>query len=444
MLASRKHIKRNFALAWPLACNALLVQSMLMIDTLLVAPLGELAVAALGISGTIVAFVLGVEIAIGNGVQLLIGRASGSKSQADLAVAYRSGLFINVSSSVVFFLLLTFFSGNLISAITNNAELALLAESYISITKYIVLISAYTQVCTAYFNGCGNTKIPLIGFLFELPINAVLSYLLIFGIGDYSGLGLAGAAWGSLFAVFLRAVFLNFALKNDKNIDLTYPQKRPFLIELRPQFSEIFPIAANFLVLSIGATVYQLLFAQLDLFSFVAITLIFPWIRAGTQFPNSWAQASAISISQAIGKRDIDYLKDFISKCIQMGLLISGVIAGLFILLSQYIHLIYSDIDPATYSALMVIAPLYIILPVIRAYNTVSGNILRALGQSTLVLKIHLITQWFIALPICAFMIMYLDISIFWAFAMIPIEELLKTIPFCRFKQQRIEALNSG
>ncbi|MEP1386099.1 MAG: MATE family efflux transporter, partial [Paraglaciecola sp.] len=82
-------------MAWPLAFNALLVQSMLLIDTFLVAPLGEHPVAAMGIAATIIAFVLGIEIAIGNGVQLLVGRAFGSKSQEDLAIAYRSGLVIN-------------------------------------------------------------------------------------------------------------------------------------------------------------------------------------------------------------------------------------------------------------------------------------------------------------------------------------------------------------
>ena len=107
-MITNTYIRKNLALSWPLAFNALLVQSMLMIDTLLVAPLGELPVAAMGIATTIVAFALGIEIAIGNGVQLLVGRAHGAKSQADLAVAYWSGLLINISTSLVFLFILTF------------------------------------------------------------------------------------------------------------------------------------------------------------------------------------------------------------------------------------------------------------------------------------------------------------------------------------------------
>ncbi|MDO6692318.1 MATE family efflux transporter [Aliiglaciecola sp. 3_MG-2023] len=429
------------ALAWPLAFNALLVQSMLMIDTLLVAPLGELPVAAMGIATTIVAFVLGIEIAIGNGIQLLVGRAFGSKSQAELAIAYWSGLIINLSTALVFMLVLTFFSSQLVGSITDNPELAKLTESYISITKYIVLITAYTQVCTAFCNGIGNTKVPLKGFLIELPINALLSYFLINGVASYGGMGLEGAAWGSLVSVFLRAGFLFLALKFNNKVDITYPANRPLFSEIRPQFAEIYPIAANFFVLFIGATVYQLLFAQLDLFAFVAITLIFPWIRAGTQFPNAWAQASAISISQALGQIGKQELNAFISRCIKIGMVISIFIALLFLILSQNIQFIYPDIEVEVHQALIVIAPLYAILPIIRAYNTVSGNILRALGNSNLVLKIHFITQWAISLPICALLILYFEVSIFWAFAMIPLEELLKVIPFHRYKEFYVKRL---
>lgn len=444
MINLSTYVRRNFALAWPLAFNALLVQSMLMIDTLLVAPLGELPVAAMGIAATIVAFVLGIEIAIGNGIQLLVGRAFGSNNKSDLAIAYWSGLLINVTTSLIFLFALTFWGTELVAVITDDRDLALLADKYISITKYIVVITAYTQVCTAFCNGRGNSKVPLKGFMIELPINALLTYFLIHGFATYEGLGVEGAAWGSLIAVFLRAVFFYFALKLDDDVDLTYPKNRVFLIEVGPQYREIYPIAANFFVLSVGATVYQLLFAQLDLFAFVAITLIFPWLRAGTQFPNAWAQASAISISQTLGQKQIGYLKSFIKSCTRVAMVLSVIIAGLFFVLSQYIKLVYPDIAPETQIALMTIAPLYIILPIIRAYNTVTGNILRALGNSNLVLKIHFITQWVISLPICALLVLYFEISIFWVFAMLPIEELLKTIPFYRYKKVYMSRLETS
>ena len=428
-------LQKNLALAWPLALNVLLVQSMLMIDTLLVAPLGEVPVAAMGIATTIVAFALGIETAIGNGVQLLVGRAHGSRSRADLAVAYWAGLFINVSVSVLFFCALAFYGPNLIGSLTDDAELAGLADSYLSIAQYLILITAYTQVCTAFYNGRGNTRVPLKGYVIEIPANAILSFLLIHGFGEYDGLGVAGAAWGSLAAVCLRAAYFHVVLKLDEKVDLAYPHERPFWAEIRPQFAEIYPIAANFFVLSIGASVYQLLYAQLPLFSFVAITLIFPWVRIGTQIVSAWAQATAINISQALGQGETGYLITFVSVCTRSALALSFLIAALLWLLSQNILLIYPNIEAETQLAFAVIAPLYVLLPIVRGYNAVMGNVLRAIGESHRVLKVHFVTQWVISLPVCALLILYFDVSIFWAFAMMPIEEMLKTIPFYRYTQ---------
>jgi len=65
-------------MAWPLVVNALRVQLMLMIDILLVAPLGAMPLAAIGIATAVWMFALGLEFLIDNGVQMLVVRAYGS------------------------------------------------------------------------------------------------------------------------------------------------------------------------------------------------------------------------------------------------------------------------------------------------------------------------------------------------------------------------------
>ncbi|WP_049722753.1 MATE family efflux transporter [Gilvimarinus polysaccharolyticus] len=443
MNSSGDYIKQNRSLAWPLAFNALLVQSMLMIDTLLVASLGEYSVAAMGIATTIITFVLGVEIAIGNGIQMLVGKAYGSGKKTDLKVAFWAGLLINTLTALVFFIVLLLSSADLVNLITDDTHLADATLSYLNIAQYVVLVAAYTQTCTAFYNGVGKSKIPLNGFLLEIPVNIALSYSLIHGLGGYSGIGLPGAAWGSLLAIVVRAVFLTVSLRYAA-FSVRYPQGRPFMAELKPQFDVIYPIAANFIILSIGATVYQLLFAQLSVYSFAAITLIFPWLRAGTQLTNAWAQASAITISQALGKRHASAVRDFIPASTKVGMSLSVVVALLFLVLSQCLGFIYPNVAPQTQQALLLIAPLYIVLPVVRAYNTLAGNMLRALGHSSCVLKIHFYTQWMVSLPLCALLVIVFDISVFWAFAIIPLEEALKIFPFYHYKKRSTVQLSKA
>nr|WP_255507830.1 MULTISPECIES: MATE family efflux transporter [Aliivibrio] len=414
-----------------MAFNALLMQSMLMIDTLLVSPLGEIPLAAMGIATTIIAFILGIQMALANGTQLVLSRAVGSGVKASLSKAFWAGLSINTTVALLFLILLTFFEQPLLQALTEDKSLHLQISSYLDFSKYLVIFTALTQVIIALFNGLGRTNVPFKGYLIELPINAALSYVLIHGVSSFEGIGVEGAALGSVIAITIRLIYLvlcvhygsNVSIKLDTNIEA-------FITNIRKHFIEIFPVAANVTMLSIGATIYQLLYSQLNINAYVAITLVMPWIRAGTQFITAWAHSSAITISQAIGSKKMDELTKNVNTSIDVAVGMSFVCAIFFAGLSLVIADIYPDLDPSTYQALVIIAPLYIFLPIARGYNTVHGHILRALGKTTDVFKINFTGQWIISIPLCALVIFVFDGSIFWAFAIQPLEEVVKAFPF--------------
>ncbi|WP_445773951.1 MATE family efflux transporter [Shewanella sp.] len=449
-MISNDYIKRNLSLGWPLALNALLMQSMLMIDTLLVSPLGEVSLAAMGIATTIVSFILGIQMALANGTQLVMSRAVGSGSKVKLANAYWSGMLINLAVAILFWLLLIWLEQDLILWLTDNNTLYVEIGAYLDVAKYLVLFTAITQVITAMFNALGSSKIPFKSYLIELPINAFASYFLIHGVHEWQGLGVVGAAIGSVIAMTLRMLFLSVCLRYQQDLNLSFSSNLPaFTSNIKLHFVEIFPVAANVTMLSIGATIYQLLYSQLSINAYAAITVLMPWIRGGTQFITSWAHASAITISQAIGSKKLDNLIDDVNISIKMAVVLSVISCGLFWGLSVVIADIYPGLNPETYLALAAIAPLYILLPFIRGYNTVHGHILRALGKTTAVFKINFTGQWLISIPLCGLLILYFDASIFWAFAVMPFEEAVKALPFrylarktlTEFDQQQAEKL---
>lgn len=431
ILSSKPYIKHNLSLAWPLALNALLMQSMLMIDTLLISPLGEGSLASLGIATTIIAFVLGTQMALANGTQLVLSRAVGSGAKSALNRGFWSGMLINLAIGGLFFLIIALFDRPLVIAIADQDEVVEGTLTYLNTAKFIILFNAITQVMIALFNSLGKTKLPFKGYLLELPINVLSSCLLIFGVLGMEGIGLQGAAWGSLIGILVRMGFLLFNIKQDRTLSLSIHQLDASLKHNAiNHFKEIFPVAANVTMLSTGATIYMLILAQLPLTAYVAITVIMPWVRAGNQFITAWAHSSAITISQAIGSRKLDDLRINVDTSIFMAVAISLISALLFWVLSLFLPYIYPTLESTTYTALSVIAPLYIFLPLVRGYNTVHGHILRALGKTTAVFKINFTGQWVISIPLCAWIVIGLEGSIFWAFAVFPTEEIIKMLPF--------------
>ncbi|WP_428651757.1 MATE family efflux transporter [Photobacterium satsumensis] len=427
--------------------NALLMQSMLLIDTLLISPLGEVPVAAIGIATAIVAFLLGFQNALANGTQLVISRAYGSGRSETLSDSILSGMAINFGVAILFSGLLFVFGDQLVGYITQDPELLELTVGYLQISTLTLLFSAITQVIIASFNGLGKTKIPFKGYLLELPVNTVATYLLIHQLGY----GVLGAALGSLVAILVRTCFLVYCVHLDGMITLRKPEKASNFNQLtKSHFNEIFPIAANMAMLAVGATIYQLLYSQLTLYAYVAITLVMPWIRMGTQMTTAAAHSTAILISQAIGANKLDDLREKVDTSIRIAVVLSTITCGFFFVLSLCLPFIYPEMGQETFQALAVIAPLYIFLPLVRGYNTVHGHALRALGKTKAVFAINFSGQWLVSLPLLAILVHFFDAPLFWAFAIMPFEECIKALPFRylarktlnEFDQDKAAALN--
>jgi len=444
-MSSPSYLRKNISLAWPLALNGLLMQSMLMIDTLLISPLGEVPLAALGIASAILAFMLGVQMALANGTQLILSRAVGSGNNNLLTKGFWAGLSINFSVALVFCLSMYLGAQSIVSALSDDVLLQQQTKGYLELAIYLVPSTAITQVLIALFNSRNKSKTPLKGYLIEMPINAVLSYFLIHGIEGFQGMGVEGAALGSLIAIVIRLLYLIFCLRMDRTLDLEFNSGLSTLIKsIRLHSVEIFPFAANITILQIGISIYQLLYSQLSLNAYAAIILIMPWLRGIGQFVASWAHASAISISQSIGSKKLDDLSSNINKSIDVAVIVSIICAGLFVVLHFFLPSIYPDLEVETYLALSAIAPLYIFLPIVRGYNTVHGHILRALGKTTSVFKINFIGQWVISIPLCALLILHFEVSIFWAFAIQPFEEIVKALPFRMLARKSIKEFDQA
>lgn len=421
------YIKKNIKIAWPIALNALLMQGMLMIDTLLISPLGEGSLAAMGIATTIVSLMLGVQNALANGSQNVLSRAFGSGKSRLISKSFLSGIVINLAVAVLFFMLLATFKWPMIKLLSHNTSLYADIDAYLAVMKYTLILTGVSQVSIALFNAMGKTKLPLLSYLLTMPINAVVSYYLIYGIGGFSGIGIAGAALGSVIALGLRMVFLLVCLKlkNSPKLSLNQSLEETYR-NITLHFKEIFPIAANMMVLALGLAAYNFLYTQLPTEVYAAVVMVTPWLSALAQFIFAWAVSSAITISQAIGSKQLDTLNADVELSIKVMIGVSVLVSIASFILSLVIEQIYPGHSEVTYQALASIAPLYILMPLVQGYVTVHGQVLRALGKTAVVFNINFVTRWVIALPLFAFAVLILKASIFWLYAITVLEQVLK------------------
>ncbi|WP_166738830.1 MATE family efflux transporter [Psychromonas algarum] len=439
MKLSKKILLHNASLAWPMTCNAILMQSVTIIDLLLIASLGDSPVAAYGIAGAIVAFILGIQFAIANGTQLVLSRAVGAGDKKNIGLVMSSAWVTNLGFSVFALVTLLIIGSPLIDAIAHNPLVSSEAQSYVNVALLLLLFSSVSQVIVVYFNATKKTRIPLYGFMIEIPCNIVCSYVLIYGMWGAPELGLAGAAWGSVIAIIIRLTYLTYSFNKERIKGLVSGFTVVSKASIIEHIQEVVPIVANFMVLLTGLLLFQMLFAQLPVESYAAITLVLPWIKIGSMFANTWAQASTILVSQYIGQKEYKKIPEFIAQSLMVTRIISVFIMMLFFAFSELAHLIYPNLSAVTLAALATIAPVYIILPLIRTNNMFCGNMIRAMGDSYLIVRVNIITQWVISLPLCALMI-YLGAPLYVVFGIMLFDEILKFQPFRNTLQKRLDS----
>lgn len=200
---------------------------------------------------------------------------------------------------------------------------------------------------------------------------------------------------------------------------------------VKSHLDEVIPIVANFIVLLSGQLVLQALFAQLSVSSYAAITLILPWIQIGSLFVNSWAQSSTIIVSQSLGQKNYRAIPDFVNQSKLVATAMSLLMVLGFYLFSLSLPYLYANLTAETIAALAMIAPCYIFIPIFRTNNMFCGNMIRAMGESYLIVRINIITLLCISIPICALLI-HLGAPLFMVFGIIIFDEMLKFYFFQR------------
>jgi putative MATE family efflux protein len=423
--------------AWPMAVNAVLMQSTTIVDLFLVASLGDIAVAAFGIGAAIGSFVLSLQMAIGQGTQLVLSRAVGAANAGKIGLEVACGWVHSVVFALLAAVLLLFGGKPLIDFVAHDPVVAQQASAYLMVFLLVIILSALCKVAESYFNARHKTRLPLYGYLLEIPMNIVFSAALINGWWGAPKLGLVGAAWGSVIAVAFRLVYLAYCFNQERLQGRVTGFLQANKAALLAHFHEVFPVLANFIVLFTGMLVFQALFAQLPVSSYAAITLILPWVKIGSMFVNSWTQASTILVSQKLGKALHQEIPSLVmqTKFVTMVMMVFMVLG--FFLFSVLIPKIYPNLSAETIAALATIAPAYILIPIFRVNNMFCGNVIRALGQSYLIVRINLITQWLIAIPVCALLV-YLKAPLVLVFGVMLFDEILKYYPFKKTLEKQL------
>lgn len=424
-----------FALAWPMTLKPIMLHGIVVVDALLVAPLGEETLAAMGLAAAIAGLLLGILFAFSTAMQIRVAQAHGTDRLPAMKSAFLCGMAVNLLAATLGLLLAAACAAPVIEAFAPTDAIAGAALRYLAVFAVVILAEAVGAGLTSQFIGSGDARMPLLSYLVSLPVNIGLSLILIHGLWGFPELGLTGAAIGSAVGAIVRSLFLIPAIRRAASALVATPvwSGGSFLAALRRHLAFSLPVAASFVSATAGLSLCRLFYARLDVNEFAAMTLILPWMQVAGTIGMCWTQATGLIVARLLGAGAPEHRLDaFLARAWRASFMAAALVALAYVAVCLGSARLYADLRPETLAALMAFLPILVLLPFPKQSNAICGNTLRAGGETVYVIKLFVVSQWLVTIPLTALFIFGFHLPVVWVFSLLLLEELVKLPLFHR------------
>jgi len=187
----RKHL---FDLTWPMIFGTFGLVMFNLVDTYFIGKLGVIQLAAMGFTFPVVTLINSFALGLGLGMSALVSRAMGKGNHHLAARITTDGMLLGVLLAGFVSIVGFFTIEGVFGMMGADAEVMPYIVEYMSIWYLGSVFVVVPMVGNNAIRATGDSKTPAVVMMIAGLSNAVLDYLLIFGIGVFPEMGMAGAA----------------------------------------------------------------------------------------------------------------------------------------------------------------------------------------------------------------------------------------------------------
>ncbi len=210
---TRGNIFKNLLLlSWPMIISNIMMMVGPTIDMIWVGRLGPDAIAAVGVSGMIVMFVMTAMMGVAIGARALIARFIGMKQPDDAVRVARQAFLIAMGLSVIIAAAGITFSDAILGLMGVESEVLRLGSAYLKVNFCGAVIMSSGMVCESIMQSSGDTIRPMIIGIVSKVFHVSLSPLFIFGWLFIPGMGVVGAALANVCSLLVGLISSLFVL----------------------------------------------------------------------------------------------------------------------------------------------------------------------------------------------------------------------------------------
>lgn len=220
--------KLLLSMSLPIMASIIIQALYNIVDSIFVSKISESAFTAVSLAFPVQSLMIALGAGTGVGINALLSKSLGEKKFDIANKTARNGIFLSLLNYCVFVLFGIFFTETFFSAQTTNPEIITYGVSYLKICT-LVSIGVFMQITTErLLQATGKTIYSMYTQGAGAVINIIMDPILIFGIGPFPKMGVAGAAIATVLGQISAAVLgIIFNVKINKEININMSGFKP-------------------------------------------------------------------------------------------------------------------------------------------------------------------------------------------------------------------------
>lgn len=394
-LSRRQIQKRIWNLAYPAIIEQLLITMVSMADMIMVGGLGASAIAAIGISNQPIFTANAFFSAISIGSTALIARLMGAQDYKVANQAARQSLILAISASLVLMLGVLAFAPAMIHFMHAEADVAPLAIIYSRIMGVSLVFSLTSMILNGALRGAGDMRTPMRVNVIANIINIIFNWFLIYGIGPFPRLGIAGAAISTLISHIVAFILVLSVFFSGKSVlSLKRGQSyRPDWAIIKRILNVGLPASVEQLIMRAGMMFYARTVSSLGTTAYAAHQIAIN--SEGITFTPGmgFSMASTTLVGQSLGAGMPERAKRFGIESRHLAMLSMGTLGLLLLFFPAQIIGFYTS-DPAVIEQGVICLRIIALVQPLMGITFVMMGSLRGAGDTRFVMLVTMLGIW--------------------------------------------------
>lgn len=426
-------------IAVPVSLEMVIALVLTFINQIIVGSLGAVAVAAVGLSGSLGFLFFATLGALGSGTSILVARRAGANDQAGVSQTLSVTLLLSVLIGGLLTIPVVLGAPSLLKLAGGAADVTRAATPYFQVFMLALVPGMLGWVLSGALRSLGHARTPLVATIISVIIECLIAYGLVFGVGPLPQLGVVGAAWAIVIANTYKAIHLAYQVFGPRHLAQFQLPPRPAWRDIAaPLVALSAPLAFTEFAWTLGGFLYAAVYARVGTDALAASQIV--GTLEGIFIVGSFGLMSAatVFIGQSLGAGDAQAAQVWISRLTRAGIVTALVFGLLYALSSLLVPLVFPKVGETVQHIALFGILIHAASQGFKVRNMIlGGGVLPSAGDGKGVIIGDVVGAFVVGLPLAIFLGMYTPLGVWGVFIARGLEEVVKTVIF-EWRKRRI------